>query len=276
MLFTEENQRAEMSAHSKLWMKGQSTFKWHKNCEIVMPLDKPCSFWTAGKIVHAKKGDIVFFNSRTVHSFIMEEEETRLGLLIFDVRTILNPSVKFTPLKCHITAKEIDSIDGLREKLNMLYDYATRERIAEKTEDNPLMQSIISTFYLSLMRYFPSDDKNTEKKQLTEFYKIVDYINDHFHEKINISIIAKSLYMSREKASLLFRKYSNIELSEYLDKLRISNVNKLLADGYNVTDAALESGFQSIRTFNNTYKKIMGYSPSEHLRHNKNLDIIPK
>ncbi|MBQ3023077.1 MAG: helix-turn-helix transcriptional regulator [Clostridia bacterium] len=266
MLFTEENQRVEMSAHSKLWMKGQSAFKWHKNCEIVMPLDKPCSFWTAGKIVHAKKGDIVFFNSRTVHSFIMEEEETRLGLLIFDVRTILNPSVKFTPLKCHITAEEIDEISGLREKVDTLFAYAMEEGNAKKTEDNPLMQSYIATFYLSLMRHFPANNKTPEKKQITEFYKMVDYINDHFREKINISIIAKSLYMSREKASLLFRKYSNIELSEYLDKLRISNVNKLLSDGYNVTDAALESGFQSIRTFNNTYKKVMKMSPTEYIR----------
>ena len=130
------------------------------------------------------------------------------------------------------------------------------------------MQSIISTYYLSLMRYFPSNDKNTEKKQLTEFYKIVDYINAHFREKINISIIAKNLYMSREKVSALFRKYSNTGLSEYLDKLRIINVNKLLAEGYSMTDAAFESGFQSIRTFNNTYKNVMKMSPSEYIRRN--------
>ena len=65
-------------------------------------------------------------------------------------------------------------------------------------------------------------------------------------KKINIKIIAQNLFMSREKASLLFRKYSNMKLPEYIDKLRIANANKLLSEGRSVTDAAFESGFQSI------------------------------
>ncbi len=272
MQFVEENQRCEISAHSNLWKKGQTSFKWHKNCEIAIPLDKPCSFWIAGEVIRAKKGDIVFFNSRSVHSFIIEEDKTSIGLLIFDVKAILNPSIKFTPLKCHITAEEIDGISGLREKLDTLFAYAAEERLAEKTEHNPLLQSYIAAFYLSLMRHFPADDKTPKKKQLTEFYRMVDYINDHFSEKININIIAQSLYMSREKAASLFRKYSNIGLSEYLDKLRITNVNKLLSEGLSITDAAFESGFQSIRTFNNTYKKVMRMSPSEYVRINGKLD----
>ncbi len=268
MQFVEENQRCEISAHSNLWKKGQTSFQWHKNCEIAIPLDKPCSFWIAGDIVHTKKGDIVFFNSHSVHSFIIEEDKTNIGLLIFDIKTILNPSVKFTPLKTHITAEEIDNIEGLREKIDTLFAYATEERVATKTDDNPLLQSLTAAFYLSLMRHFPADKKTSEKKQLKEFYKIVDYINDHFCEKINITIISQSLYMSREKVASLFQKYSNIALSEYLDKLRITNVNKLLSEGYNVTNAALESGFQSIRTFNNTYKNVMKMSPTEYIRRN--------
>ena len=270
MQFIQENQPSEMTARTGLAHQGQSRFKWHKNCEIAMPLDKPCSFWVAGKIINAKKGDIVFINSRSVHSFIIEEDETPIALVIFDIKTILTPSVKFKPLKTHILSEEIDAISGLREKLNTLYEYASEERRAEKTADNPQMQAYIAAFYLLLMRHFPADDETSEQKQLTEFYGMVDYINSHFNEKINIKIIAQNLFMSREKASLLFRKYSNMKLSEYIDKLRITNANKLLSEGRSVTDAALESGFQSIRTFNNTYKNVMGISPSEYIKTNKN------
>jgi hypothetical protein len=124
-----------------------------------------------------------------VHSFIIEENETPIALLIFDIKTILNPSVKFEPLKKHITAEEIDAINGLREKLNTLYEYAVEERKAAKTDDNPQMQAYIAAFYLLLMRYFPAADETSERKQLTEFYSMVDYINNHFNEKINIKII---------------------------------------------------------------------------------------
>ena len=39
--------------------------------------------------------------------------------------------------------------------------------------------------------------------------------------------------------------------------------------GRTVTDAALESGFQCIRTFNSTYKRLTGITPSEYLQNKR-------
>lgn len=270
MQISQENQPCEISAHITVRNKGQSTFKWHKNCEIAFLFDKPCRFWIAGEVIRAKKGDIVFFNTHTVHSFIQEEDATSIGLLIFDVKAVLNPGVKFTPLKRHITAGEIDAVGGLREKIDALFSYATIERSALKVESNPVMQSLVAAIYLLLMRHFPEEATAPVKKQLADFYKMVDYINDHFRENINVKILAQNLYMSREKVSAVFLKYANMRLNDYLDKLRIDYVNKLILEGSNITDAAFESGFQSIRTFNSTYKKVTGVSPSEYIKVNIN------
>ena len=271
MQISQENQRGEMIAHTIVRQKGQSSFKWHKNCEIVVPFN-PCSFWIDGEVVHAKKGDIVFINSRSVHSFIVEENNTLIGLIIFDVKTMLNSSVKFTPLKKHIKSEEIDDIEVLREKLDNLLGYSMGEYRAEKIEDNPLMQSLIASYYLLLMRYFPAGEKEPPKRQLADFYKIIDYVNDNFMDDINIKTIAKALYISREKVSKVFREYSNMGLSYYIDKLRVNSVNNMLMEGRSITEAAHSSGFSSIRTFNNTYKKIMGYPPSNHIHITQELD----
>lgn len=53
-------------------------------------------------------------------------------------------------------------------------------------------------------------------------------------------------------------------LNEYIYSLRIKKANDLMNQGYSVTDAALQSGFQSIRTFNNIYKKVCGMTPSDY------------
>jgi len=37
-----------------------------------------------------------------------------------------------------------------------------------------------------------------------------------------------------------------------------------MGQGRSITEAALSSGFQSVRTFNNTYKKITGITPTEY------------
>ena len=58
-------------------------------------------------------------------------------------------------------------------------------------------------------------------------------------------------------------------MSEYINKLRIKNANLMLAQGASITEASMESGFRSIRTFNNVYKGIMSMTPSEYVRKKK-------
>ena len=60
-----------------------------------------------------------------------------------------------------------------------------------------------------------------------------------------------------------------MSLNEYINSIRIKNANELLSNGVSVAEAALESGFQSIRTFNNTYKDFMGIKPTEFLKKSK-------
>ena len=68
--------------------------------------------------------------------------------------------------------------------------------------------------------------------------------------------------MDRGKLSKIFSKYSSMSVNNYLNNLRINKANELLKDGCSVTQAAFESGFQSVRTFNNTYKNLTGTTPS--------------
>ena len=39
-----------------------------------------------------------------------------------------------------------------------------------------------------------------------------------------------------------------------------------MIEGMSITEAALESGFQSVRTFNNSYKEYMGMTPTEYIK----------
>ena len=64
----------------------------------------------------------------------------------------------------------------------------------------------------------------------------------------------------------MFRKYAGTDLNEYINSLRIKQVNQMLLQGCRITEAATESGFQSIRTFNNLYRLQTGMTPSEYLR----------
>ena len=82
------------------------------------------------------------------------------------------------------------------------------------------------------------------------------YVNEHFKEDITVKSIAETLYMDRGRLSRLFLKYSGISLNDYINTLRLTEAVRLIDAGLKITDAALESGFQTVRTFNNVYNKL--------------------
>ena len=96
-------------------------------------------------------------------------------------------------------------------------------------------------------------------------FSMVEYINNHYKEDLNLNSLSSALYMSRNKVSDLFKTYAGISVNDYINTLRIRSANSLLKDGVSISEAAFSSGFGCIRTFNNVYKNITGLSPTEFL-----------
>lgn len=243
-------------------------FHWHENCEICQVINKPCRFLIDGNIVTANVGDIVVINEYDVHQFLVDEDDTKIRIIQFNLSLFINLEVPLKPLKTHIKYDELKRVPNLEKHLNNLFEIMEDEnKIINNGNENPFLQNIAISLYYILMRNF-SEAKNNrkKKKEREEFHKIVGHIKEHYTEDITVSKMAKMFYISRTKLSLLFKKYSGICINEYINSLRIKKANLLLTQGNNITDAAFESGFQSIRTFNDTYKKHLGITPSEYLK----------
>ena len=105
-----------------------------------------------------------------------------------------------------------------------------------------------------------------QKRDHDDFYRITSYINEHFKEDITVESVAKEMYVSRSGITSVFKKYAGTTVKDYINTLRVKNVNRLLLDGKNITEAAHECGFQNVRTLNNVYKRVMNMTPTEFLR----------
>ena len=110
----------------------------------------------------------------------------------------------------------------------------------------------------------PNISSQTADSGNKEFYKILDYIKNHYTENITVESISKALYCSRSRTMRLFAKHLGVSVKEYITDLRIKKANELLALGYSVTETAMESGFQSVRIFNSSYKAYMGITPTQY------------
>ncbi|MDD2214001.1 MAG: helix-turn-helix transcriptional regulator, partial [Oscillospiraceae bacterium] len=65
----------------------------------------------------------------------------------------------------------------------------------------------------------------------------------------------------------LFKTYTQMSFLEFLNRCRVSEAEKLLADpGRTVTAVALECGFNSLSTFNRVFKQVKNCTPAEYQR----------
>lgn len=267
MEIVQEPTRTDMCCHRRSFDIGSKSFHWHEHYELCQILTRPCRFLVNGQLIHAQPGDIIAINEQTVHRLMVDHYDTQVRIIQFPVRILLPTTASIKPLQPHITRAALNALPELQDTLDRLFEIMDREHRVLLTERNPFLQSLCAAVYFLLMRHFATDDTSVaSSNERREFYNVVEYTNQHYTSNINIQIIASRLYISRGRLARLFHKYSGMDLNEYINMLRIKHANQLLMSGSRITEAATESGFQSIRTFNNIYKAHMGITPSEYIK----------
>ncbi len=265
MKIVHEKSTQEVYAHVLTLSKGLAKFHWHERYEICQLMDNECSFLIDSEEIHAKKGDIIAINEYDVHIFNVLNDKTPFRIIQFPPKFIINSFGSVKQLKTHITHEEIENIPGLEAKIDTLFSWMEEECRKGNPDSNELLKLYTHAFYKLLSRDFGMDNPKI-KSDKKDFYKIIDYVNSHFKENINVSDVSSKLFISRGKLSTIFQKYAAMPLTEYIDTLRIEHANTLLKSGASVTNASFESGFPSVRTFNSVYKKIMKITPTQYLK----------
>lgn len=267
MAIVEEKQRFELKSRVERNDVLDEFLHWHERMEIVQILDNKSRFIVDGKTIDAEKGDLIVLKEGAIHLHIIEDGPCKYRLVHFPYRLFLNQNRFPDNVKVHITSEEIKEIPHLEEDLNAIFEVMDRQSEVTVAEENQFFSYLIMAIYSELAKHFPEDKATRHSKsEQKEIYKILGYVNRYFKENINIQDISDAMFISRGRLTKLFAKYAGVSINEYITSLRIKNANHLLSSGHSVTEAAIESGFQSIRTFNNTYKAYTGMTPTEYIR----------
>ena len=100
-------------------------------------------------------------------------------------------------------------------------------------------------------------------------YQVVAYISSHFRERVTLDKMATDLGISKYVLSRVFSKTFHRNFSQYLNDARINYaVSAIENTNDTLLDIAMESGFDSQRTFNRVFKDRFHMSPSEYRKMN--------
>ncbi len=91
--------------------------------------------------------------------------------------------------------------------------------------------------------------------------KAIQYINQKFKSVSSLTEVSEQLHVSPEHLSRKFKQDMGVPLKAYLIDKKLQHSRHLLRLGSNVTEAALESGFQNVSYFIQLYKNKYGVTP---------------
>lgn len=97
--------------------------------------------------------------------------------------------------------------------------------------------------------------------------RMQDYIEAHLEEEITLSDLARASLFSPWHSYRLFQQYTGMTPATYIRSLRLSqSAMRLKSGSYRVTDAALNSGFDSIDGYTRAFSREFGQNPSEYTK----------
>jgi AraC-like DNA-binding protein/ligand-binding sensor protein len=153
------------------------------------------------------------------------------------------------------------------EQLRDAY-FATRV-LAPKQHDGVIKLLVIFAEQVAaLSNQLIVERENAEPPAIT---RAKAFINENYTEDLSLEQVAKAANMSSFYFCKMFKKYTGVNFTEYLSRVRIEKArNLLLNPNLRISEIAYEVGFQSLTHFNRVFKKVLGQSPTEfraHLKH---------
>ena len=128
-----------------------------------------------------------------------------------------------------------------------------------------LLRSKAESNYRQLMDKLASvKSRSIGEVSAAKIENICAFIKENYTSDLVREDLAEAAGLNPDTFSRIFNQHTGKSLNDYVYELRIEEAKrKLFQNNFTVTRVAIETGFENIRTFNRTFKKITGLTPKE-------------
>jgi AraC-like DNA-binding protein len=148
-----------------------------------------------------------------------------------------------------------------REKLRTAY-FNTRVLSQKEHEAMVKLLQIFAQHLSIVANQIVVQEKNAEPPVIA---RAKEFISAHQTEDISLGQVAKAVNTSTFYFCKMFKKFTGINFTDYVSRVRIESARGLLLNpNLRISEIPYEVGFQSLTHFNRVFKKVVGQSPTEY------------
>lgn len=228
---------------------------FHKNYEIIYVIKGRIDCSVNGHAATLERGDFAVCLSNEIHS-VRSVGEARVWIGVFSDDFIPDLRKKLTGNTGELFAFRCS---------DYLMNYLNENLIMRSPQDIFVIKSCLYALcseYLTKVSLTERNDKHT-----SIINSVVDYMEKNYSNVITLSMLAEAMGYEYCYFSKMFYRIFSMSFNDYLNTYRFNKACELLTDtDIPITQVSFKSGFQSIRSFNGTFKRLAGVSPSEYRR----------
>lgn len=152
-----------------------------------------------------------------------------------------------------------DTLPFFRSSLNLLLELIGKHSSISLLYDRtPLIKSYTQYLMELINQTYPISYLKDQR-----ILRVIEYMQAHFTEDIRIQDLADLVNLDTNYFFRRFKKATSVSPHQYLKTIRICHCINLLRCGYSVSEAAERSGYSSVSSFSQVFKKETGKAPSD-------------
>lgn len=234
---------------------------WHEEIEILYFTKGSAVISCDLKELSVKENDIVFINGKELHSGTLRGYGSAYFCIHVNTDFFHNLiGSEYVIFKNLITDDECSAL--LERIVSRQSSESFKDTVVQKRELYELFALLSDRHVSSVLN---EEDYKNKFKKLDTFNSIVEYINKHYSEDLNVTSLANQFFISPSYFAHLFKKKSGKSVIEYINEIRIAHARSFLEmEDTPIGSIALLVGFSDMNYFSRKFKALVGMTPTEY------------
>lgn len=253
------------------------TWHWHSFFELNYIMEGEIELRTTNSVYTLKEGDISFVNSGVIHHVSAKDKMKgcRLCSFFFDIHFLTgmyNTALKHKYILPVLKNRKLQAYTirpNTYERVCMIQNFLKMLKLDEQELFGYEfeLRTELSRFWCAFLKETENlRDPNTESSSVdTKRMKcMLQYIHNHYMEKISLEDIAGSANICSRECSRCFQRNMQTSPMSYLKEYRIRMAAQmLLQTDQSIMAVGDNCGFSSGSYFTKTFQEFMGCTPKE-------------